>query len=330
MQWLAEILDIGIVKGSHPLSIAEVAPLNYQVRKRGRTSCLTGGKIQAINASLPSPGRSNDIIIRPNPDPSNPGTLVYFAQEGDSGSALVNKDNEVVGLVYLMVTGSNPAFNVQTGDALATPLESYVGSPGTGLIDQFFSINNLQVRVTTANISGVIHTVPGAAMTALAPEAVLVLTAERPPDSLTEPVGAPDHLLGDEGGLRREPIPSMARVQSDLDRSLAGRSLITLWLDNQEELTQLINTNRKVATVWHRSGAAGLFQILMRMVSSPSTEVPQTLNGQPVSHCIDRVHEILRRFASPPLSSDLARARSMLPDLAGRTYPQILVALDTT
>src|SRR3954453_7597848 len=42
-QWQAEIVDIGIVTGSHAITLAEATPQNYQVRKRGSRRVATGG-----------------------------------------------------------------------------------------------------------------------------------------------------------------------------------------------------------------------------------------------------------------------------------------------
>jgi hypothetical protein len=59
------------------------------------------------------------------------------------------------------------------------------------------------------------------------------------------------------------------------------------------------------------------------MLSQPDLTVPETINGQPVGHCLDTVCAMLGRFASPQLQADLARTRAALPELVGLTYPRI-------
>ena len=121
--------------------------------------------------------------------------------------------------------------------------------------------------------------------------------------------------------------PRLQRLEGDLEQSARGRGLVTFWLRHQRELLELINSNRRVATTWHRSGASALFQLFTRMLSQPDLAVPETINGQPVSHCVDTVCAVLARFASPRLREDLTRARAALPELGGLTYPRFCSAL---
>ena len=99
-----------------------------------------------------------------------------------------------------------------------------------------------------------------------------------------------------------EPVPlgwAPGQLEQDLDRSAAGRLLMTIWLEHQVELLTLVNTNRRVTIAWHRSGASALFQALARMPARPDLALPATINGQPLAACIDHVQRTLDRFASP-------------------------------
>jgi hypothetical protein len=128
------------------------------------------------------------------------------------------------------------------------------------------------------------------------------------------------------------PVPAVvlpATLQQDLDRSATGRLLVSTWLTHQRELLGLINTNRRVAVAWHRTGLAALVQVLARMPGDPGLMLPATLHGQPVRTVLTRMRATVDRFASPALAADLARLDSLLPDLGGLTYPRILTALGT-
>jgi hypothetical protein len=125
------------------------------------------------------------------------------------------------------------------------------------------------------------------------------------------------------------PVAAPAFLQRDLDRSATGRLLITTWLTHQRELLGLINTNRRVALAWHRTGLSALVQVLARMPAEPDLALPATLHGQPVRTVLTRMRATLDRYASPALSADLARLDRVLPDLGGLTYPRIIAAFGT-
>ena len=106
-EWLAEVLQIGAIKGPHPLTSDDVATGTYAIRMRGARSGLTGGILEAIGVTrgTGTTARADLIIVRPNPNPKTAGmdpetddTDVYVGQHGDSGAAYVNDANEVVGI----------------------------------------------------------------------------------------------------------------------------------------------------------------------------------------------------------------------------------------
>lgn len=92
-----KIKDIGTIKGT------AAAFLNNPVRKRGRTTLLTYGFVDAINATLnvnygPGLGTktfTNQIGIRPDVS-HNP----KFSDHGDSGSVVVDANNKIIGLLF--------------------------------------------------------------------------------------------------------------------------------------------------------------------------------------------------------------------------------------
>ena len=306
-QWQAEIVDIGIVTGSHAITLAEATPQNYKVRKRGARTLLTGGVVRSLNTS---DGHSdNDIVIAPNPNPDAGTRTVFFDYEGDSGSALVNSGSEVVGLIYARDDSGN-------GYAYAI----------NHVLERLGAAMSLTVTVAVATQPGVVNTVPGAAMVDTPPE----LVAELGPAPRPAPRRAPAEVFSPAATGWVLPIPPVAApafLQHDLDRSPTGRLLITTWLTHQRELLGLINANRRVALAWHRTGLSGLVQLLTRMPADPDLAMPVTLHGQPVRSVLTRMRSTLEHFASPTLSADLAQLDSVLPDLGGLTYPQIIAAL---
>jgi hypothetical protein len=91
------IMDIGDIKGTAG------ATLNAAVRKRGRTTLLTKGFVDSINATvnidygdgIGVQTLTNQIGIRPD-TAENP----KFSDHGDSGSVVVDANNKVIGLLF--------------------------------------------------------------------------------------------------------------------------------------------------------------------------------------------------------------------------------------
>jgi len=323
-QWKAEILEIGAVRGTHTITVAEAATGTFAVRKRGARSGLTGGTVDSIGTTWTIEGQqfTNLIVVRPTPDPSLPaGRRIYFQQGGDSGALLVDDAAQVVGL---MKAKGDVSANVSVGAAIAIE----------NVLNGFQTNEAITATVATATTTGVVNTVPGSAMVALPVEALALLdpAGDRytPGGAQQGSQGVPIRVpVGSEtfGDLGLEPRLALARVQRDLDRSETGRFLICLWLGHQDELLRLINENRRVAAVWHRSGASALVGLLARMVGQPEVALPETLHGHPVRRTLEQMREVLLRFGSPRLRADLERAQDALPDPGGRTYPQLIAAL---
>ena len=75
-------------------TLAEAQTQSFPVRKRGGRTRLTGGVVIGLQAT--GPDVENLLVIRPNANPAaTSGSVVFFAAEGDSGSALV--DDTAVG-----------------------------------------------------------------------------------------------------------------------------------------------------------------------------------------------------------------------------------------
>jgi hypothetical protein len=118
-------------------------------------------------------------------------------------------------------------------------------------------------------------------------------------------------------------------VLADLAGTESGRLLLEVWQAHQDELTRLVDRDRRVTLTWHRGGGAALTQLLLRLPADPDRALPATLSGEPLMTSVDRLHAVLAGRASTPLRADLDRVRAVLPDLAGLTYPQIVAALGT-
>ncbi|HEY6798911.1 MAG TPA: hypothetical protein VI248_29880 [Kineosporiaceae bacterium] len=345
MDWTADIFEIGAVAGTHTLTTGKIAGHDYQVRKRGHRTRLTGGTVDALGVSLPLLGFTvqNSILVKANPDPTSPPTQpIVFVLPGDSGSALVNDANEVVGLVFSQM---GPGFEGRTTPPGTQPLSFGGAVPIDRILTRLTELpKHLPLKVATAASAGIKRTVPGHAMVAVPEEVTAALgvtagamagtsaagsTVGSGAGSAVGSAAAPERFAAGAPWLPAPlPDPGFARaVQSDLDRSRSGRALIDAWLEHQDELLDLVNGNRRVAAVWHRSGGSALFQLFIRMPERPDVTVPRTVHGRPLSDCLDRIQSAFGRYGSSRLRSDLERIREQLPDLAGLSYPQFIAAL---
>ena len=105
----------GTLNGS---AVAVVHATN-KVKKVGRTSDKTEGVVVSITHPTPpvsgtnTPARTNQILIKPN------AGFTRFQDDGDSGAALVDKDNKVIGLMWGAY--SNPSSSLY-GHGIACPI----------------------------------------------------------------------------------------------------------------------------------------------------------------------------------------------------------------
>jgi hypothetical protein len=314
MQWMAEIVDVGAVSGTHTITVAEAATLTYSVQKRGAKTRLTGGVVEAINATHTTDGitRHNVTVVRPKYNLAVPDDeITYFADHGDSGSAVLNDDNEVVGLHY----GGSLDEELGVRKGLELPIDVVLGL--------FETEDELPVAVATADDVGIVHTVPGAAALRVPEELIPALSTTEPSLRVLAPAGA--HVLPGVPGPGEE---MLAAVRARLATSAAGRDILALWPRHQRELVRLVDEHRRVAIVWHRCGGPALVQTLIRMAGRHDLALPATINGRPLADCLNRIHDAFAVPASPELRAALRTARDALPDLAGLTYPGIMAALD--
>jgi hypothetical protein len=266
---------------------------------------VTGGTISALNATTTE--TDNLIIIKPVPNPgATGGKVTFFDYEGDSGSALVNSANEVIGLIWARDdAGNGYAYHIDH------------------VLNRLKNTDGLTVEVAFTTDANEVHAVPGATMMAV-------------PQEVAEQVAADPAFTGTDGRVALgspwfsdlPPKPAtVARVRADLTATESGRLLLELWQTHREELTRLVDRDRRVTLAWHRGGGAALMQLLLRLPAQPGRGLPPPLSRAPLMTSVDRLHMALAGSASAPLRTDLDRARAVLPDLGGLTYPQIVAAL---
>jgi hypothetical protein len=275
--WLAEVVDIiGPIKGTHAVTFQEITEtLGYPVKKRGRTTRLTSGRIVSLMKSGVAAKDENGVAwpyidqMGINPDPP----LSQLADYGDSGSVVINSDNEVVGLLWGM-------FPPPSIGGLATPI-TVVES-------------NLEISIATASAEGVKQTVPGAPVShgkAFSGGEGVHSFVQMNPGRGVEPFRI--------GSFSRTRLDALRQQGFDADRSLR----------HAEEIRALILTNPRVAAAWRRGRGPDMFRFLLA-----EQRVARSLESEPHRwpESLEPFLALLNRYGSAALCSDLPEFRRVL------------------
>lgn len=287
-EWVAEIhgakKGIGdafgnvVIKGARELV---VLPLNYIVRKRGQRTGLREGFVRSIKTSVSlhkegvcinSPITLQDVLVVENPGPQ------YFQCPGDSGAALINANDEVLGIMSI-------------GDS------SQTYAIGIGAIKELFEKENKPLTIATATQ---LHD---------------VRKAPKPID-----VVLPKSMLA---------TARLNEVRDELTATPKGRELASLVERHADEARTLVNTNKRVATVWHRSGGPQVLHAALRAIQDTSARLPQSIGEQSFRDCIRRIAAIFTRYASKPFADDIARFEEEVARLGGSSYEELKSVLAT-
>jgi len=218
-----------------------------------------------------------------------------FCDAADSGSVVVNDAAEVVGLLAGKVDDNHrPDLK---GYGFATPIT---------VITQ-----NLGINILTAQQAG--HE--------------LIVTATE-----GEPDGGLVAASRDAGRaaipLQRDQRHTLLRAQQDLLETAGGKQYAALFGRHFDEVQTLINTNKRVGVVWQRNGGPLLAQVALNAVQNPDTPIPAEINGLPLFLCLNNILDILEKYGSAALRSDIVQSGSSWTRFAGMSFNQVRNGLE--
>jgi hypothetical protein len=244
---------------------------------------------------LPAGVRPDAILVRPNPNPKTPTEDICFSNYIDRGALLMDDKDRVIGLLYDEMDIPEPGGR-HVIHGVATPIHI--------VLSELNALQGTDVALHTTKLIDEVHTVKRSS------EAV-------------DPVGSPvmPFRLAPESRTRLE------NLRDRLALSPGGRLVVALWNAHRGEVQNLIARNRKVATVWHRSGGPALLQALARSTDRDPT-IPAELNGMPTETCLERIARVFDRYGGQSLRSDLARVRPLLPRASGAPLGDLLTAIE--
>ncbi|MGB9119663.1 MAG: hypothetical protein WCE73_03495 [Candidatus Angelobacter sp.] len=293
LEYFRDIKEMGPVVAPRVLNSA--SDVGITVHKRGYRTGLTKGTVHAIGGTVHLGAATfADGVIDIDPDPAIP----------------VWQD---------CVESGNCAGNVSFS-AFAC-----IGDSGAAVFDDQHRIvgmfNALHCDGTAVAIGiDVVTTALG----------VTVLTASQAQQKQVVPLVTG---VNTSAHAQNQPL-NLAQYQKDLERAqqemLAtppGPRYAEVIRQHEREIIQLVNKNRRVATVWHRNGGPVIVQNAVQALHSSDHRLPSEINGKPLTECLTSIQQIFTRYGSPQLSADLQQYGPPLLPLVGLNYPQALDAL---
>jgi hypothetical protein len=259
------------------------------VKKRGRTTGLKeNGTVDYLNAEGNIGGEGvfhryyTDAIKITGDD---------FSAGGDSGSAVLNSTNEVVGILF---GGSNTT-------TYATPIQAIA--------------NELDVIVETATAANDVRTVPTPAPV----HAMSMVEEGVQGEAITSPAIVPEF---DWDRLREAELAISATP--------AGSEFMGTVRKHIPETQALIQSNRRFAAAWRRYGGPLIVQAVLRVAQTHDQHLPRTIKGRPLLDCLKKIQEVLVKCASPELCSDLVQYQPKIEVWLTLTYAELVASLQVS
>lgn len=292
---------IGAVNQTRTLTSSDLN--TTKVRKYGQTTGLTTGTVTLLDTTVNQASQSfTDGWITITPDPTTKvwdcclctnggggGTaenFPSFACVGDSGAAVIDDQNNIVGL---LVHASSLGQGFATGIDVVT--------------------TTLGITVLHAASAGQKQTVPGVAGVNM----MVGAAAETAPLPLRV-----------SGTMEQ----SLRRAHEEIVATALGRDCAAAVERHHVEALDLVNSNRRVAVVWHRNNGPQIIANLLRMIHVRNERPPTEIDGRPLTECLLRIQQAFERYGSPALRAALAQWAPRLKQFLGLSFNELLAALD--
>jgi hypothetical protein len=290
-----EIPGVGLQKAPPDLQPGDY--LHVTVWKKGRTTSLTKGFVDALNVSGVTAGGSTAFHRRYTNAMriAAASTGGPFALAGDSGAAVFTPAAAIVGILFSSIGRT----------ALMTPIGQVTAAflPALAL--------NFAPAPAAGHAPGDVRTVPASAMAAIAAMAAVA--------PLAPAMASPAPFFSQR----------LVQVKSEITATPAGSEVAAAVERHFAETHRLVTTNRRVAAVWRRSGGPQIVQAVLDLARRRDQRLPEEIAGRPIALCLERLQSVLTRYASPALAADLSQFGPRLVRFSGLTYQQMLSALES-
>ena len=289
-------LEIEGIPGAIQASTSQLLPM-LSVEKRGRSTGLTKGTVSYVEVTVERVGEGSFNRLAEHAFMIDSASDDPFSLPGDSGSAVISSaDNSLVGLLFGHVGETTTGIASEIGPLLdAFPGYKLAFSPASGV-----DVDTVQVVPK-----------PAVAFQALDDDAA---------QAVTIPEAAPFGFAATRFAKRLD------EAENEIRATPQGREYVEVVRRHLQEGFTLVNKNRRVATVWRRSGGPEILDALARMIQFRNERLPAEINGKPLAECLSRIQRIVTRYASPAFLGDLNQYAPKLKDFAHMTYLELLAA----
>ncbi len=297
LEWLNEIKDIGVVEDAYDVTAPDIAGLDYQVVKRGAFTRVTGGTIQGIG-----------IVTVPHTEPDIINDPLQWDQHYADYSMLIRPNPDPA-------APADPVIFCTHGDS-----GSAILTPGRKVVALLWGGEND-------------HTMTGADPTTEHWGYCYAIPIARIVSDMSNNLGYTLRILPTAGEGIVNTVPDMAGatavraeggLQRDLDATERGRAFLQVWLRHSDELNGIVQSQRRVATVWQRHNGPALLRLVARAPLEPTMILPDALDGVPVREGLATFLDQVERYASAELQRELVAHRDLLLSLPGRSYQEVM------
>jgi hypothetical protein len=209
------------------------------------------------------------------------GTKLSFAEPGDSGSVVVDKDRKVVGLIIRHYSPSD-FINHYKSNNLPVPIALQI----TAHVAIVTPITNVLAHLNVTIPAGYKGVAP-----ARGENLQLVMPDSSRPDSLNVE-------------------PALERLRRQLIASRHGKIIVAKIGKHRSESSRLVSTVRRATVAWHRNQGPAFIQHCIRNLRDPSHVIPTTINGANRATLLNAMADVFLQFGSEALRRDVRRYRA--------------------
>jgi hypothetical protein len=264
-QILPEVESIGVISGTHIITQAESDSGTFAVKIYSR---MQGKVVNGTIQSINTSGAVNQhdgTLHRNYQNQISISSTSPFSVPGDSGSVLLDSSNRVVGLIF----GGTPAGTL----SLACP------------IDQVQS--QLQINIATGTALGQVFTVPASPSNTTAGDPIII--------------SAP--LVS--GAVVSPRAEKLSQTYKKVLSTKRGREYDKLYHVHMDEVRHLINTNKRVATVWHRNQGPAFLVHFSNSIMDEKYILSEQVKLVRLTDLLNNMASILTQYGSISLKQDI-------------------------
>jgi hypothetical protein len=286
---VADVRDV-----MHDATIIYTPQNQRLVYKSGRTTRRTVGRVVRINhsfsasrdTSIPNSqpiAASNVIQIELDPDHNQNGLNcqgnLFFLDEGDSGSLVVDEDGKAIGLATstnFITNRSNASHIVAVLDALQVSIVSTGTSHGSTSATDGSGVAVASIPPDLANF----------------PDGQIVFAS----DAAAGPFGMPALVAVSDDEQRY-----MRGLLDRLRSTRRGRALHELFGRLRREAGYLVRNHKLVKVAWNRNKGPAFMAHTLDHIKGNADRVPREVEGVSVVTLLARMAEVLTAYGSNPL-----------------------------